>query len=129
MGKAKFGVFGDGKELAQIALAKVFRRGDFRSGYYRDQTFVFALGEISLPQFFAQIYAHTDLEAEPASGGRMMNSHFGSRLIDYRTGEALRRLTTTTRAPISRLPPGKSPGRWVLPTPPNSTATTPTWPV
>ena len=89
MGKAKFGVFGDGKELAQIAMAKVFRRGDFRSGYYRDQTFVFALGEISLQQFFAQIYAHTDLEAEPASGGRMMNSHFGSRLIDHRSGERI----------------------------------------
>lgn len=89
MGKAKFGVFGDGKELAQIAMAKVFQPGDFRSGYYRDQTFVFALGEISLQQFFAQIYAHTDLAAEPASGGRMMNSHFGSRLIDHRTGEPI----------------------------------------
>ena len=87
MGKAKFGVFGDGKELAQIAMAKVFRKGDFRSGYYRDQTFVFALGEITIQQYFAQIYAHTDLEAEPASGGRMMNSHFGSRLIDHRTGK------------------------------------------
>ena len=89
MGKAKFGVFGDGKELAQIAMAKVFQPGDFRSGYYRDQTFVFALEEITLQQFFAQIYAHTDLEAEPASGGRMMNSHFGSRLIDHRTGEPI----------------------------------------
>ena len=89
MGKAKFGVFGDGKELAQIALAKVFQKGDFRSGYYRDQTFVFALNEVTLQQFFAQIYAHTDLEAEPSSGGRMMNSHFGSRLIDYRTGEPI----------------------------------------
>ncbi len=89
MGKAKFGVFGDGKELAQIAMAKVFQRGDFRSGYYRDQTFVFALEEITLQQFFAQIYAHTDLAAEPASGGRMMNAHFGSRLIDHRTGEPI----------------------------------------
>ncbi len=89
MGKAKFGVFGDGKELAQIAMAKVFQPGDFRSGYYRDQTFVFALGEISLQQFFAQIYSHTDLAAEPASGGRMMNAHFGSRLIDHRTGEPI----------------------------------------
>lgn len=89
MGKAKFGVFGDGKELAQIALAKAFRKGDFRSGYYRDQTFVLALGEITLQQFFAQIYAHTDLEAEPTSGGRMMNSHFGSRLVDHRTGEPI----------------------------------------
>ena len=89
MGKAKFGVFGDGKELAQIAMAKVFRRGDFRSGYYRDQTFVLALGEISLQQFFAQIYAHTNLEAEPVSGGRMMNSHFGSRLVEYHTGHPI----------------------------------------
>ena len=89
MGKAKFGVFGDGKELAQIAMAKAFQPGDFRSGYYRDQTFVFALGEISLQQFFAQIYAHTDLAAEPASGGRMMNAHFGSRLVDHRTGEPI----------------------------------------
>ena len=89
MGKAKFGVFGDGKELAQLAMAKAFRRGDFRSGYYRDQTFVFALGEITLQQFFAQIYAHTDRAAEPSSAGRMMNSHFGSRLIDERTGESI----------------------------------------
>ncbi len=81
MGRAKFGVFGDGKELAQLAMAQVFCRGDFRSGYYRDQTFVLALGEVSLQQFFAQIYAHTDLDAEPSSAGRMMNSHFGSRLV------------------------------------------------
>ena len=86
MGKAKFGVFGDGKELAQIAMAKAFRKGDFRSGYYRDQTFILALGEITLQQFFAQIYAHTSVEAEPSSGGRMMNSHFGSRLLDRQTG-------------------------------------------
>lgn len=81
-GKAKFGIFGDGKELCQIALAKAFRRGDFRSGYYRDQTFMMALGEITVQQFFAQLYAHTDLEAEPMSGGRMMNGHFATRLLD-----------------------------------------------
>ncbi len=87
MGKAKFGVFGDGKEVAQIAMAKAFRKGDFRSGYYRDQTFVFALGEVSLQQFFAQLYAHASLEAEPSSGGRSMNSHFGSTTIDPASGE------------------------------------------
>jgi pyruvate/2-oxoglutarate/acetoin dehydrogenase E1 component/TPP-dependent pyruvate/acetoin dehydrogenase alpha subunit len=87
MGKAKFGVFGDGKEVAQIAMANAFRKGDFRSGYYRDQTFMFALGEISIKQFFAQLYAHTSLEKEPSSAGRMMNAHFGSRLVDMESGE------------------------------------------
>lgn len=82
MGKAKFGIFGDGKEVAQIAMAKVFRRGDFRAGYYRDQTFMLAIGELTLQQFFAQLYAHTDVEAEPASAGRLMNGHFGTRMLD-----------------------------------------------
>lgn len=82
MGKAKFGIFGDGKELAQIALAKVFRNGDFRSGYYRDQTLMMCIGQLTLQQYFAQLYAHTDVEAEPASAGRMMNGHYGSRLLD-----------------------------------------------
>src|SRR5476649_2558671 len=66
-GKAKFGIFGDGKELPQIAMAKFFREGDFRSGYYRDQTFMMAAGIHSVPEFFAQLYAHTDVSAEPAS--------------------------------------------------------------
>lgn len=82
MGKAKFGIFGDGKELPQIAMAKVFKNGDFRSGYYRDQTFMMAIGELTSQQFFAQLYAHTSVEDEPASAGRMMNGHFGTRLID-----------------------------------------------
>jgi 2-oxoisovalerate dehydrogenase E1 component len=82
MGKAKFGIFGDGKELAQIAMAKAFTPGDFRSGYYRDQTFMFAIGELTLQQFFAQLFAHTDIEADPASGGRLMNGHFCTRLLD-----------------------------------------------
>lgn len=82
MGKAKFGIFGDGKELPQIAMAKVFRNGDFRSGYYRDQTFMMAIGEMTSQQFFAQLYAHTSVTAEPASAGRMMNGHFGTRSID-----------------------------------------------
>ena len=82
MGKAKFGIFGDGKEVAQIAMAKVFRNGDFRAGYYRDQTFMLAIGELTLQQYFAQLYAHTDVEAEPASAGRLMNGHFATRMLD-----------------------------------------------
>ncbi|MEQ8583406.1 MAG: thiamine pyrophosphate-dependent enzyme [Marinoscillum sp.] len=82
MGKAKFGIFGDGKELAQIAAAKYFQNGDWRSGYYRDQTFVMAIGQVTSQQFFAQLYAHTDVAAEPASAGRMMNGHFGTRSIN-----------------------------------------------
>lgn len=82
MGKAKFGIFGDGKELAQLAMAKVFRAGDHRSGYYRDQTFMLAIEELTLQQYFAQLYAHTDVEADPASAGRLMNGHFATRMID-----------------------------------------------
>ncbi|QHT72176.1 transketolase [Rhodocytophaga rosea] len=82
MGKAKFGIFGDGKEVAQLAMAKVFREGDIRSGYYRDQTFMFAIGELTLQQYFAQLYAHTDIEADPATAGRMMNGHYSTRSID-----------------------------------------------
>src|SRR5687767_2971444 len=82
MGKAKFGIFGDGKEVAQIAMAKVFRKGDFRSGYYRDQTFMFAAGELTVQQYFAQLYAHTDVEADPASAGRLMTGHYATRMID-----------------------------------------------
>ena len=81
-GKAKFGIFGDGKEIPQIALSKVFRNGDFRSGYYRDQTFMLAIGELKPTQFFAQLYAHADVNFEPFSGGRQMNSHFATRLVD-----------------------------------------------
>ncbi len=82
MGKAKFGIFGDGKEIAQIAMAKVFRAGDFRSGYYRDQTFMLAIDELTLQQYFAQLYAHTDVEADPASAGRLMNGHYATRMLD-----------------------------------------------
>lgn len=82
MGKAKFGIFGDGKEIAQIAMAKVFRNGDFRSGYYRDQTFMFAIGELSIQEYFAQLYAHTNVEADPASAGRLMNGHYATRMLD-----------------------------------------------
>ncbi len=82
MGKAKFGIFGDGKEVAQIAMAKVFRKGDFRAGYYRDQTFMFAIGELTVQQYFAQLYAHTSVEADPASAGRLMNGHYATRFLD-----------------------------------------------
>lgn len=81
MGKAKFGIFGDGKEIAQIAMAKVFQPGDFRSGYYRDQTFMLAIGELTLRQYFAQLYAHLDVEADPMSAGRLMNGHFATRML------------------------------------------------
>src|SRR5690242_21413196 len=78
-GKAKFGIFGDGKEIAQLAMAKAFRKGDWRAGYYRDQTFMFATGMTNMKEFFAQLYAHPDTEKEPASGGRQMNCHYGTR--------------------------------------------------
>ncbi|MGB5070860.1 MAG: thiamine pyrophosphate-dependent enzyme [Flavobacteriales bacterium] len=81
-GKAKFGIFGDGKELPQVAMAKQFRPGDWRSGYYRDMTFMFAIGELTVQQWFAQLYAHADVNAEPASGGRQMNGHFATRSLD-----------------------------------------------
>ncbi|HXG58094.1 MAG TPA: thiamine pyrophosphate-dependent enzyme [Thermoanaerobaculia bacterium] len=80
-GKAKFGIFGDGKEVAQLAMARAFRRGDWRSGYYRDQTFMFALGIATLDEFFAQLYADPDVAHDPWSGGRSMNAHFASRLL------------------------------------------------
>lgn len=81
-GKAKFGIFGDGKEVPQLAMARAFRNGDFRSGYYRDQTFMFATGMSDVQQFFAQLYAHTDVQAEPSSAGRSMNGHFGTRSLN-----------------------------------------------
>jgi pyruvate/2-oxoglutarate/acetoin dehydrogenase E1 component/TPP-dependent pyruvate/acetoin dehydrogenase alpha subunit len=81
-GKAKFGIFGDGKEIAQIALSKAFQKGDIRSGYYRDQTLMFALGMSSVFEFFTQLYAVTDVNLEPASAGRMMNGHFGTRFLN-----------------------------------------------
>jgi pyruvate/2-oxoglutarate/acetoin dehydrogenase E1 component/TPP-dependent pyruvate/acetoin dehydrogenase alpha subunit len=81
-GKAKFGIFGDGKELAQIALAKCFKAGDIRSGYYRDQTLMFATGMSDIQKFFAQLYADMSVENEPASAGRMMNGHYGTRWLD-----------------------------------------------
>ena len=81
-GKAKFGIFGDGKELAQIALAKQFKNGDFRSGYYRDQTMMLAIGQLTLEQYFAGLYAHTNVEFEPLSAGRQMGGHYSTRNLD-----------------------------------------------
>jgi pyruvate/2-oxoglutarate/acetoin dehydrogenase E1 component/TPP-dependent pyruvate/acetoin dehydrogenase alpha subunit len=81
-GKAKFGIFGDGKEVAQLAMAKYFQPGDFRSGYYRDQTFMFAAGLASVEQFFAQLYADPDVKNDPFSAGRQMNAHFATKFVD-----------------------------------------------
>ncbi|HTA61598.1 MAG TPA: thiamine pyrophosphate-dependent enzyme [Bacteroidia bacterium] len=81
-GKAKFGIFGDGKEVAQMAMAKVFKPGDFRSGYYRDQTFMMAIGALSLEQYFAGLYGHPDENHDPMSGGRQMGGHFTTPFLD-----------------------------------------------
>ena len=81
-GKAKFGIFGDGKEVPQLALAKAFDNGDFRSGYYRDQTFMMAIGELNIQQFFAGLYGHTDINHDPMSAGRQMGGHFATHSLD-----------------------------------------------
>lgn len=100
-GKAKFGILGDGKELPQIALAKVFKNGDFRSGYYRDQTLMLALKETTGEQFFAQLYANPNIEEEPNAGGRQMNAHYASRLLNE-SGEFLPQThTKNTSADVS----------------------------
>jgi 2-oxoisovalerate dehydrogenase E1 component len=80
-GKAKFGIFGDGKEVAQMAMARAFRKGDFRSGYYRDQTLMFGLGLLRIDEYFAQLYADSEADRDPSSGGRQMNSHFATHLL------------------------------------------------
>ena len=81
-GKAKFGIFGDGKEIPQLAMAKVFKNGDWRSGYYRDQTFMFATGMMTIEEFFAQLYGDTNVENTPANAGRLMNNHFATRSLE-----------------------------------------------
>ena len=81
-GKAKFGIFGDGKEVPQLALAKAFQNGDFRSGYYRDQTFMMAIGHLTIEQFFAGLYGHTDINFDPMSAGRQMGGHFATHSLD-----------------------------------------------
>ena len=96
-GKAKFGIFGDGKELAQLCLAKQFMDGDYRSGYYRDQTIMLALGEVSLKEFYAQLFSDTNIENEPHSGGRQMNCHYGTRFInDDGTWKDMTKIKITT---------------------------------
>ncbi len=108
MGKAKFGIFGDGKEVAQLAMAKVFRPGDFRSGYYRDQTLMLAIGELTLQQYFAQLYAHPDVEADPASAGRLMNGHYATRMLDeqgaYRQLSKLKNSSADVSPTASQMP-------------------------
>ncbi len=100
-GKAKFGIFGDGKEVAQLALAKVFHPGDFRSGYYRDQTWLFALNMVTIKEFFAQLYAHADVSADPSSAGRSMNAHFATRLLDEHGAWKNQRESYNTSADVS----------------------------
>ena len=96
-GKAKFGIFGDGKELAQLCLAKQFMDGDFRSGYYRDQTIMLALGEVTLQEYYAQLFSDTNLENEPHSAGRQMNCHYGTRFInDDGTWKDMTKIKITT---------------------------------
>ena len=103
-GKAKFGIFGDGKEVAQVAMAKFFQPGDFRSGYYRDQTFHFAIGQSNVQQFFSQLYADPDIQNDPNNAGRQMVSHFCTPLTDEQ-GEwidlANRRNTASDMAPTA----------------------------
>jgi TPP-dependent pyruvate/acetoin dehydrogenase alpha subunit len=81
-GKAKFGIFGDGKEVPQLAMAKSFKNGDFRSGYYRDQTFMMAIGKLTSLEFFSGLYAHTDIDFDPMSAGRQMGGHFTTHSLD-----------------------------------------------
>ena len=81
-GKAKFGIFGDGKEVPQLAMAKSFLNGDFRSGYYRDQTFMMAIGQLTIEQFFAGLYGHTDINFDPMSAGRQVGGHFAPHSLD-----------------------------------------------
>ena len=81
-GKAKFGIFGDGKELINIAIARASQKGDWRSGYYRDQTWMFMLGVMSIQEFFAQLYAHADVNHDSNTGGRSMNAHFANRFLN-----------------------------------------------
>ena len=110
MGRAKFGIFGDGKELPQLAMARSFEKGDWRAGYYRDQTLMMALGQLKPRQFFAQLYAHASFDHDPTSSGRMMTAHFGTPLLDER-GEWLSHLshpnssadTSPTAAQMPRL--------------------------
>lgn len=110
-GKAKFGIFGDGKEVAQLAMARAAQPGDWRSGYYRDQTFMFAIGQSDVRKFFAQLYAHTDIEAEPASAGRSMNGHFATRFLE--SDGSWRSLTSSVNVSADVSPTGSQMPRLV----------------
>src|ERR1700721_1391554 len=103
-GKAKFGIFGDGKEVPQVAMAKFFKPGDYRAGYYRDQTFMFASGLATVEQYFSQLFSDTDINNDPFSAGRQMNAHFATRFIDE-NGEWLdlanRKNSTSDMAPTA----------------------------
>src|SRR5579863_3296208 len=107
-GKAKFGIFGDGKEVPQVAMAKFFRPGDFYAGYYRDQTFAFATGAATIEEFFSQLYADPDPSHDPHSAGRQMNSHFATAFID-KDGQTLdlvnrKNLTAGIAPPAAQMP-------------------------
>ena len=121
-GKAKFGIFGDGKEVAQLAMARAFRKGDWRSGYYRDQTFMFAAGIGTLDEFFAQLYADADVEHDPWSAGRSMNAHFATRLLDPDGSLPRSDRHATTPRPTSRRPARRCRAWSASPTPRSSIA-------
>ena len=108
MGRAKFGVFGDGKELPQVAMAKVFQNGDIRSGYYRDQTFMMAINQLTSSQFFAQLYSNTDLSHAPHSAGRQMNCQFGTRMLnkngDWKTLTDMKNSTSDLSCVAGQMP-------------------------
>ena len=108
MGKAKFGIFGGGKEVAQVAMARFFKNGDFRSGYYRDQTFMFATGAMSPQHLFAQLYAHADFEHEPVAGGRLMTGNYGTHFLEedgsFKNLTQLKNSTTDISPTASQMP-------------------------
>src|SRR6056297_595227 len=111
-GKAKFGIMGDGKELAQIAMAKMFQNGDWRSGYYRDQTFAMATGITTLEELFSQLYGDTNPSFNPSNGGRMMNNHFSTHSLD-KNGNWKDLTQQKTPVPTFPLPRVKCPECWV----------------
>src|ERR1035437_4362151 len=103
-GRGKFGIFGDGKEVPQLDMARVFNKGDWRSGYYRDQTFMFAAGMLTLEEFFAQLYGDTDPLFNPQTSGRVMNSHWATRLIDENgewTSQTDKKITSADISPTA----------------------------
>jgi len=102
-GNATFGIFGDGKEVAQVAMAKAFRPGDWRAGYYRDQTFMWATRMSNVREFFSQLYGNTNLDADPASGGRQMGNHFATRFVDDRGGYKRSVETPNSAADVSNV--------------------------